>query len=56
MNKIKEYKVVTFHEFTLNHKKYIKSLENMLNDYARQGWSVKEANASLNTFILEREK
>ncbi len=56
MNKIKEYKVVTFSKFTLNRKKYLKSLENLLNDYAQQGWSVKEANPMLTTFILEREK
>ncbi len=50
----KEYKVVSFYKFTLNQSKYLKELEEFLNGYARQGWTVKEANANLSVFILER--
>lgn len=54
---MKEYKVVSFPvKITFNQKKYFKELEEFLNGYARQGWSVTESNASLNMFILERER
>ncbi len=54
---MKEYKIVNFPlRFSFNHTKYLKDLEDFLNNYARQGWQVKESNQSMTMFILERDK
>ncbi len=54
---MKEYKVVKyFRGLTLNYDKYLKDLEDFLNNYARQGWRVKETGQGMTVFILERDK
>ncbi len=54
---MKEYKVVKNPTtLTFNYDKWMKNLEDFLNNYARQGWRVKESNQSMTVFILERDK
>ncbi|WP_088323059.1 DUF4177 domain-containing protein [Polaribacter tangerinus] len=50
---MKEYKVVTLR---LGLTKRNEKLEHLLNQYAREGWVLKEMPTNWNAIVLEREK
>ncbi len=50
---MKEYKVITP---KLGFSKRIEKLEEILNNYARDGWVLKHSDEHMVKFILEREK
>jgi len=50
---MKEYKVITP---KLGFSKRIEKLEEILNNYAREGWVLKHSDPNMIRFILEREK
>jgi hypothetical protein len=50
---MKEYKVV---QLKLGLRKRIQNFEDLLNQYAREGWEFKEVPQGWNSVILERDK
>jgi len=50
---MKEYKVVTL---KLGFRNRTQNFEDLLNQYAREGWTLKEVPANWNSIILERDK
>lgn len=50
---MKEYKIVTP---KLGFRNRMENFEDVLNQYAREGWSVIKINESFTTIIFEREK
>ena len=51
--KMKEYKVVTL---KLGFRNRTQNFEDLLNQYAREGWTLKEVPVNWNSIILERDK
>ena len=51
--KMKEYKVVTL---KLGFRNRTQNFEDLLNQYAREGWTLKEVPTNWNSIILERDK
>jgi hypothetical protein len=50
---MKEYKIVTPRT---GFSKRVEKLEEILNNYAREGWVLKHSDPNMIRFILEREK
>ncbi|MEE9407944.1 MAG: DUF4177 domain-containing protein [Polaribacter sp.] len=50
---MKEYKVVTL---KLGFRNRTQTFENLLNQYAREGWILKEMPQNWNAIVLERDK
>ena len=51
--KMKEYKVVTL---KLGFRNRTQNFEDLLNQYAREGWTLKDVPTNWNSMILERDK
>tara|TARA_R110001606_G_scaffold399054_1_gene580203 strand:+ start:41824 stop:42006 length:183 start_codon:yes stop_codon:yes gene_type:complete len=52
-NKMKEYKIVTP---KLGFRNRMQNFEDVLNQYAREGWNVIKINQTFTTIVFEREK
>jgi len=50
---MKEYKVITL---KLGFRNRIQKFEELLNQYAREGWILKEIPTNWNAIVLERDK